>query len=96
MLRWAHWSLILWVAPLAATGPWGATFAEPRMRSSDRLVPLHQGVLGASLLSLVAATILAVRNPARGRFKAGFAVNVFALFINAWGCLSLIGSAAWM
>ena len=88
----AHWTLGLWVAPLAAAAMWAAYLADPSQMSARWIGPLWLAVIAASLLSLVVAGVYWLTH--LKDLRAGFAlmVNLGGLAANRLG---LAAAAAW-
>ena len=94
MNRLVHWSLLLWIPPLAAIGLWSAFIAYPSIISSGQLNPVWISVLGASIISPVCAGVYWLTHVKDLRAVLALAVNLFGLAFNGLGLFLAAGYAA--
>lgn len=89
-----HWTLLLWIAPIAATCLWVVWACYPSMPSSTLMNVVWLGVIGASLVSPVVAGVYWLTRLKDLRAALALLVNVGGLGIDAVGIMLAAGHAA--
>jgi hypothetical protein len=80
-----HWTLLLWVPPLAATALWTAFVVSPLPMSAAHWQSLWIGVIGASLVSPFVAGGVWLANLKDWRRCVAVLVNLGGLAVGALG-----------